>query len=463
MKTLYYKIDIALVQLFLLVIASACSNFTDVELPSSQLTAGAVFEDRVTANAAVTDIYSKIRDKGLLTGYPTGLSNQLGLYSDELQYYGISGTGQANFYNNSLTDTDAEISELWNSSYNQIYAANAVVEGLAKSATVPLADRHQLTGEALFVRALIHFYLFNTFGPVPYITSTDYKKNSTVARMPEQDLYSSIRKDLEQAAELLPRNYVSADRSRPNRAAAQALLSRLYLYNQLWDQASNTASAVINQTDLYIWPSTLDLLFEKESRSTIWQLTPSLAGANTYEGNNFIFLQGPPPSAALSNNLLNAFTTGDRRKTQWIKSVTNGTSVWYHSYKYKRKASTAVSAEYSVILRIAEQYLIRSEARAHQGDLIGAKEDLNKTRNLAGLGNTTAGTAQEIIEAVLLERRLELFTELGHRFFDLKRTGKLDQVLSISKPQWKTSARVLPLPESELQLNPNLNPQNESY
>jgi hypothetical protein len=63
----------------------------------------------------------------------------------------------------------------------------------------------------------------------------------------------------------------------------------------------------------------------------------------------------------------------------------------------------------------------------------------------------------------MIERRLELFTEFGHRFFDLKRTGRLEQELSIVKPQWKKINQLLPLPESELVLNPNLNPQNDGY
>jgi hypothetical protein len=112
---------------------------------------------------------------------------------------------------------------------------------------------------------------------------------------------------------------------------------------------------------------------------------------------------------------------------------------------------------------MAEQYLIRAEARAHQGDLIGAKEDLNKTRNLAGLQDSNAATATAIITEVLQERRREFFTEFGNRFFDLKRTAGLDATLSPIKSQWETTDRLLPLPETELLLNPNLAPQNANY
>ncbi|TCK57356.1 SusD-like starch-binding protein associating with outer membrane [Flavobacterium sp. 90] len=457
------KIYIYPMQFVLLWLFYGCSNFTDVDLPSSQLTSGTVFEEKSTANAAMLDVYSKIRESGILTGYTSGICSQLGLYADELQFYGASGTGLANYYNNSLLATDPQIAATWNSSFTQIYSANAVIEGLDRSKALPADFKQQLKGEALFVRALLHFYLLNLYGPVPYITSTDYKINSNAARMPEKIVYDLIEKDLEESINLLQKVYNGSYRVRPNKATAQTLLARVYLYSEKWEEASNMASAVLNQSDLYVWPTSLDLEFKKESKATIWQLMSNIEGANTYQGNVFIFIQGPPPSMALTENLVNAFSNGDLRKTKWLKAVSNGTVTWYHPYKYQEKSNTATSLEYPVVFRMAELYLIRAEARARAGDLIGAKQDLNKTRNLAGLGDTAAVEPAEIIDDVLTERRLEFFTEFGHRFFDLKRLGRLDKELSPLKPQWKTTNRLLPLPQSELTLNPNLSPQNAGY
>lgn len=463
MKTFHYKIYLLLLPIASLSLLYACANYTDVDLPASQLTSEKVFEDKSTANAAMVDIYSKIRDSGLLTGYRSGFCSQLGLYADELQYYSSSGSGQANFYNNSLLATHPQIAELWNSSYTQIYSSNAILEGVAKAKALTFDDKQQFRGEALFVRALIHFYLVNSFGPIPYITTTDYKMNSNVERMPESVVYDKIKADLQESVALLQYEYYGSSRVRPNKATVQALLARVCLYSEQWEEASNWASAVLNQTSLYVWPVSLDSEFKKESSATIWQLMPAIEGGNTYQGNIFIFIQGPPPSMAVSQHLLDAFSSDDLRKTKWLKAVSKGTATWYHPYKYKERSNTATSMEYSIVFRLAEQYLIRAEARAHAGDLIGAKEDLNKTRNLAGLGNTNAITAAQIIDAVQVERRLEFFTEYGHRFFDLKRTGKLNQVLSAVKPQWQTTDRLLPLPQAELVLNPKLSPQNAGY
>ncbi|SMC88814.1 RagB/SusD family nutrient uptake outer membrane protein [Pedobacter africanus] len=463
MKIFYTKIYRSLLILFIFCSVAACSKFTDVDLPSSQLGTGSVFESKATANAAITDIYSKIRERGLLTGFNSGLSVQLGLYADELQFYGLALSAQANFYNNSLIATGNETSTLWTESYNQIYAVNSAVEGINKSLALQTLDKDQLMGEALFLRGLIHFYLVNSFGPIPYIKTTNYQQNRVAGRMPEAEVYGLIKSDLEQSVTLLPTQYIGTERVRPNKWAAQALLARVCLYMQKWDEAAKASSSVLDQSSLYKWPTDLNTVFVKESLSTIWQLMPATNTQNTYEGNSFIFIQGPPTSVAITNALFGAFADNDLRRGQWLNKVTNGNSSWYHAYKYKERTTTTASKEYSIVLRIAEQYLIRAEARAHQGNLIGAKEDLNKVRNLAGLGNSTANTADEIIEAVLQERRLELFTEFGHRFFDLKRTGKLDLVLSPIKPQWGTNDRLFPIPESELLLNSNLKPQNAGY
>lgn len=447
--------------LTLATVMSACDSFVDVDLPNSQLTANTIFEEKATANAAMTDIYSKIRDNGLLTGSPGGLSHLLGIYTDELDFYGALPSGPA-FYNNSLIASNPDVKEFWNNSYNQIYAANAVIEGVVHSSKLAGADREQLIGEALFVRALLHFYLGNVYGNVPYITTTDYAVNRVAVRIPVATVYANAKADLEQAITLLPEEYVTPDRVRPNKYAAHALLARVDLYAGLWNEASNEASVVLNNTGAYTYEQDLDKIFLKESTSTIWQLAPGFSNGNTLEAQTFNFNEGPPPISALTNDFMSAFTANDQRKSHWTQAITDGTSTWYHPFKYKF-GDSGTSSEYSIILRLGEMYLIRAEARAHSGDFIGAKEDLNTIRHTAGLADTSASTQDEILDAILQERRLELFTEFGHRFFDLKRFNRIQPVLSAVKPGWDVHEDLFPVPEAELNLNPNLKPQNPGY
>ncbi|MDI9257954.1 RagB/SusD family nutrient uptake outer membrane protein [Flavobacterium sedimenticola] len=448
---------------FLLGLVVSCDSFVDVAQPNSQLTSAAVFTDYNTASAAMKDVFAKMRDVGLMTGRPVGLSHLAGVYTDELVSYQTSATSAYPFYSNALTATHSYVQDLWNSAYSQIYAANAVLEGVSHSSVLTQVQKNQLTGEALFARALLHSYLVGVYGACPYITTTDYQQNVSVSRLPKAQVYGLCISDLEEAADLLPENYIGSMRSRPNKFAAKALLARLYLYNGQWAEASNEASAVINQTGLYVWEADLNKVFLKACTGTIWQFSPAGTTGNTQEGALFVFNAGPPPVVALSPDLYNAFETGDLRRTSWIRTITSGVNTWHHAYKYKQGSGNVATTEHSIVLRLAEQYLIRAEARARQGELSNAKQDLDFIRANAGLAGTTAVTQAEIIEAVIKERRVELFTEFGHRFFDLQRTGKLDAVLTPVKVGWNSDDSLWPVPQSELLINPNLLPQNAGY
>jgi hypothetical protein len=447
----------------LLILFSGCDSFLDVDLPSSQLNTSSVFEEKATANAAMTDIYSKIRDSGLLNGGGTGMSIALGTYGDELNYYGTSLAALQNFYTNSVLPRNGTVKEWWSSSYNIIYAANTVYEGVNASTKLSQVDKDQLMGEALFVRSLVHFNLVNLFGDIPYITTTDYQQNQVAHKLATAEAYNHVIADLEAAKLLLPIDYFGGLRIRPNKLVASAFLARVYLYNGSNAEAANEASAVINDNATYSLVTDFDTIFLKESASTIWQLVPETAGGNTQEGANLIFNSAPPSFAALTPGLVNAFESGDLRKVHWIRAITDGSSTWYHSFKYKQQSFTGTTEEYSIVLRLPEMYLIRAEARAKQGDLINAKDDLNTIRHLAGLGDTSAVTQQELLMAILNERRVEFFTENGQRFFDLKRAGELNSVLTVVKPGWSSNEALFPLPENELLLNPNMLPQNPGY
>ncbi len=452
---------LALAALALLMFFSSCDNFVEVELPSSQLSSQAVFADASTANAAMLSVFAKMRDTGILNG-GMGASMAMGAYADELDYYGNASGAAAPFYNNSLMAANPDVARWWSNAYNQVYGANAVLEGVEASASLPQPVKDRLTGEALFARAFLHFYLASFYGPVPYVEVTDYRINSTLPRLALGEVYDRVASDLEQAVQLLPADYPEGERIRPNKSAAMALLARTHLYNGSWANAANAASAVINDAQ-YGWETNLDNVFVKAAPGAIWQFMPAVPGRNTIEGQTFIFLSGPPQLVALSPALLGAFEAGDQRLVKWVKTVTNAAGSWKHAFKYKLRTSTATSQEYSIVLRLAEQYLIRAEARARQGELTAALEDLDKVRLRAGLPGSPAATQQEILDAILAERRAELFTEFGHRFLDLKRFDRLNQALTPVKPGWDTTDALLPVPESEFVLNPALSPQNPGY
>ncbi|MDO5981026.1 RagB/SusD family nutrient uptake outer membrane protein [Flavivirga spongiicola] len=441
---------------------AACTDFVEVDLPKSQLPAESIFEDASMTASAVRGVYYQMRTSGLVSG--DGLNTSMGLYADELDYYRL-GQGKAleNYQNHTLGPNDPIVADFWNSAYTQIYTVNAIMEGVGGSASLAPEDKDRFRGEALFVRSYLHLLLAELFGDIPYITGTSYVANKAVGRMPKALVYDQITTDLGSAVELLPGEDASGERVRPYAAVAEAVLARAYLYTGEWTMAEAMADRVIAKFGA-LEPD-LGKVFLKDAPGTIWQLKPNGEGDNTSEGGQFIFTVAPPVNIAMSDLLFEAFEPGDQRRSTWVKAVGNatGTETWHHAFKYREQGRTDGSVEYSVQLRLAEQYLIRAESRARLGDLPGARSDINAVRNRAGLGGTAAVTPDGLLGAVLQERRVELFTEQGHRWFDLKRTGRAAGVLGPVKPNWKDAHVLLPIPGTELALNPNLLPQNDGY
>ncbi len=442
---------------FILFFLASCEDFVEADLPQNQLAGEAVFEDSATVTAALRSIYGKMRETGLLQG-SGGLNLEMGLYADELNN---SVFGTSAFFDHSLQATNPIVAGWWDNAYNLIFASNAVIEGVENSTALSLEEVNLFRGEALFVRAYLHLMLTELFGDIPYINTTDFQENNIVTRTPKSLIYESIVEDLTLAISLLPVEDTSGERVRPYRAVAQALLARTYLYSEQWEAAETVANLVINQfTGL---ESDLNAVFLKNSIETIWQFKPRSDGFNTGEGNIFIIPSAPSSKSTIGNSLLVAFEPGDQRRSAWIGSVTDGTDTLYFPFKYKERLPTDTSVEFSILFRLSELYLIRAEARAQQGDIAGAQADINIIRNRAGLGNTIAITTNALLEAILQERQVELFTEFGHRWFDLKRMGKAAEVLAPIKPGWRDTDVLLPIPEEEILVNPNLAPQNPGY
>jgi hypothetical protein len=240
------------------------------------------------------------------------------------------------------------------------------------------------------------------------------------------------------------------------------LLARVYLYTAGWADAESQASSVVS-SGLYTL-SGPDSVFLNFSNETIWQLMPVNPSLNTQEAAYFI--PGSPaliPAFPLTNDLVNAFEPGDNRFTAWTGNTTIAGQTFYYPYKYKNGGGGSVT-EYHVVFRLAEQYLIRAEARMHQNNISGAIGDLNIIRARAGLAALSPSLSPDATASALQqERRIELFAEFGHRWLDLKRTAKADLVLGALKPaSWQTTDALWPVPQAQRIVNPFLT-QNKGY
>jgi len=445
--------------LMLLMAATGCKKLVEVNPPDDQLVEGTVFLNDSSAQSAVNGVYIKImsNSKYFLNG---GTSLYPGLSADEVIRSSTS-PGEDQFSSNTLTAINQSVYvNLWKAAYSYIYQCNICITGLAKSTGVSDEVKNRLTGEVQFVRALCYFYLVNLYGDVPLVLSTNADVNAVLPRSAAANVYTQIEADLQSAIALLTNDPANTT---PTRLAAQALLARIYLYEGEWSQAETYASIVINDGK-YKLQNDLNTVFKSNSTETIFQWAPVLPNVNAPEGNIFI-----PPSAAarpvykICTVLMNAFETGDLRKSSWIKTVPLGGQTYSYPYKYKVYNSLSPT-EYNIVLRLAEQYLIRAEARANQGDIAGAVADINVIRTRAGLPPVSSAVSKDqCLLAVEQERRIELFSEWGHRWFDLKRTNRADAVLGPLKgTNWQSADKLYPIPQSELETDVHLD-QNPGY
>lgn len=448
---------------------ASCEEFVELESPDLKIVSEVVFNNDVTAISAMKGIYNELVRASFSGGWQNSVTALASLSADECTGLSITNLTYTEFEENEIMPSNTRNLEVWSSAYNIIYMTNSMLEGLENSKDLTEEIRIQLEGEAKFVRAFSYFYLVNLYGPVPLLLSTDYQINARAASNSKEEVYGQILKDLQEAIGVLADDYKEGERTYINRFAAMALLSRVNLYQQNWTAAENWSSQVIAETGKFEIMEDLNEVFLANSREAIWQLSPVGNGdTSTQTNEGAIFIIHPTsPSASLlklNDDLVGSFESQDKRLAYWI-DIHEGINAYY-PYKYKDRNSTNNLTEYSMVLRLAEQYLIRAEARAMLDNLPGAIADLNSIRSRADipaiLETDPTLTKEILLELILNERRIELFTEWGHRWLDLKRTENTSEVLAPKKPLWQDTDVLYPVPEQERLKNANLG-QNPGY
>ena len=462
----YYTLIAGL--LILSAAATSCKRLVEIPgNPPTQITEAQQFADSASAMAAVAGVYTYPNSTGgggnfsFNDGY---LALCTGLSSDELSPTSSYADLNA-FYANNLATLNNYVLSLWTNPYTGVYPVNTILTQVPLSAGLSASFKRQIVAEMKVLRALYHFDLVNLFGDVPLITSTDYKINSNIGRTPTDSVYDQILRDLTDAQQDLQANYPSAHRYRPNKNVATAFLAKVRLYRKEWQAAYDAANTVIT-SNVYNLESDLNNVFLDGSKEALWQLPADNDWMETQEAQVFLpYYPGATPSYILTPFLLNAFESGDQRLQQWVGPVNpfGGGPTVYYPNKYKNMYLSSTTEDF-MIFRFAEQYLIRAEAAAHLGRGSDALADLNILRARAGLGASTANPSDQaaVLNAVMHERQVEMFTEWGNRWFDLKRTGTATVILGSEKPGFVSSDSLYPVPNAQMQLNPLLK-QNPGY
>lgn len=450
----------------LLTVSLSCKKFVEIGPPKTELVLSEAFKEDDSATSAVLGIYiNMLSDYNLIN---SGVTVYGGLSADELEVFSDEDE-KLQFQHNRLLPTNLTIDGMWAAAYKNIVLINACIEGLEKSTTLTASVKEQLLGECKFNRAFINFYLVNLWGNVPLVLTSDYRVNTAIGQSDGETVYALIVKDLKEAQGQLTDSYPTAEKVRPNKWTATALLARAYLYHKDYMSAEAEASSII-ASGLYGPLPEVGDVFLKESKEAIWQLIPSRnLVLSTQEGYTFIgdIVYGFGPNFTINPLLLNSFDGDDTRKSAWIGTVDFQNQTYYYPLKYKDRGDYATPAsEYYIMFRLSEQYLIRAEARAQLNKLPEAITDLDAIRTRAGL-QPIQTVIQAIDKTTLLtaienENRHEFFAEWGHRWMDLKRTGRIDAVLSGEKPNWSSTAAFFPIPQSDINLNNKLI-QNAGY
>lgn len=447
----------------------SCEEMVDLDPPANQLVRQEVFKSEATVESAMTGIYYQLFQLEYSNGGRSSITTMAGLSADNIQTISTGNVSRMQFQEHEIDPDNIENLSIWSSAYNMIYAVNSFLEGLQNADNLEQSFKNQMEGQARFVRAFTYFYLTNLYGDVPLILKTDYRENQLASRTSQIDIYDQILADLIMAEEQVPEEYWNTERTSINKLVVRAFLSRVYLYSENWQEAEKFSSLVINDTGNYGLLEDLDEVFLANSAEAIWQISPIGAGGLSTQTNEGNFQIIDPifsffAAIKLEEPFIAEFDSIDKRFQNWVGYNEALDAHYVHKYKVRLSNQFPIE-EYSMVLRLGEQYLIRAESRLEQGDLAGALQDVDEIRLRSGLQPFAEIKPEisemELFEEILLQRRKELFSEWGHRWFDLKRTGQAGQVLG-EDPSWNTTDLLYPIPESERKKNPNLT-QNEGY
>ncbi|GAB3203793.1 hypothetical protein ABID22_002014 [Pontibacter aydingkolensis] len=437
---------------------TACDDVLDVE-PTTAIEAEGAVVDFTTLNRSALGVYSIMQSTNY---YGLRYLMYQDVYTDNLAHTGTFTTDRE-VSSRRINASNLQLSSTWATMYSTINRANIVLRDADRLTNITDAQRSQIKGEMLFIRGLVHFDLVKVFGAVPYVSTptTTIEEIQFLGKTPVAQVYDAVVADLQQAETLLG----TAARRDPRRAsglAAAALLARVQLQRGNNAAAEAKANQVI-ESGLFALQSNFADLYTNEGISnteSIFELDFTLNDANglgsasdpTSAGQKFYLRTEAYNTLAASAN------NGDKR----FAATTRIQNSRRRLLKYEDIANNADNV---IIIRLAEMYLIRAEARARQS--IGALPadpqviaDINRIRTRAGLQPVLTLTNNQALTEILQQRRLEFIGE-GLRFMDLKRYNLTCEVLGFCDDE--AFRNLWPIPLQQLEVNPALEPQNPGY
>lgn len=464
MTRIYYTLVMALVGIY------SCSKLE--EEPKSFVSPVNFYKTKSDALAAVTSAYAPVR----LNGSSTRNYVILGEIPTDNMFPLLNNNDRVQLDQYAHTPQNGILRETWQIFFQGITRCNVVIDRVPQIAMEePL--RNRLVAEAKFLRAFYYYHLVRLFGDLPLVTKevTSLDELTYPKRDPTAKVYEQVITDLKDAETGLPAAYTAADQGRATKGAAQAFLASVYLTLKQYQLAADKAAQLMAPASGYgLWDNYRDVFdirneFGKEAIFDAQFLSgPSGQGGNLIaffaQENNRIAGRGFG-SFQPTQELYDQFGLMDSRKAVFF---TRGTDNKYYCNKWiDADALTSDQSDNNYpLMRYAEVVLTFAEAYNELNAPINnndAYKAVNSIRKRAGLNDLVGLTQAQLREAILKERRLELCFE-GQRWFDLVRTGRLVSTLTTAgTSNVREYHNVFPIPQFEIDLNPNLKPQNQGY
>ncbi|RZT96955.1 SusD-like starch-binding protein associating with outer membrane [Ancylomarina subtilis] len=476
---------------------ASCSESWLDENPSDKLSSEGSVQNVSQAQYAVDGIYNQMTDDEYYNG---DYICNFDVMADDMR---VTQSGRLDTYYDYSFYTESSDATMWERPYEALKntaALMAVIDDIAVEGDDEIAARNDIKGQALALRGLIHFDLVKTFGKaythaggpaalgVPIVTDV-VQFDAKPARNTVEEVYTQVISDLKEGISLLKKD---VNLGHINKAAAQAILARVYLYKGDMANALTYAEEVINNSGIKLMPrdkyisewaangmseSLFELVNSSEDTGGGYETVGYLSDPNGYgqfaASDDFIAkLQAAPydvRSQLLAKDELSSDEKGDRMG---------------RILKFPGKPDQPAYTTNTRVIRLSEVYLIAAEAalgtdKTKAANYLNAvieraypTEDVLDTDGTTILFNhltdiPTVTAANITLSSVLEERRLELVSE-GHRFFDLVRNN---MTIVRGSDYWGTLNKTIemsfhkivqPIPRIELDANPNMK-QNPGY
>lgn len=373
--------------------------------------------------------------------------------------------------NKSITPANTLTRTLWGNIYSTIYIANFIEENIDGVARVSRAEKDRLLAEAKFCRAYAYFIAAYAFGDVPDVTTTDVQTNRNIPRASKQDILDRVLDDYTAALAGLPLRW-DADNATLNKQfatknAVRAGLARYYLYEGNWTAAEQYADSVISSRLQSLDSSYVTVISTEFDSESIFELAYANSssddpGTSTTGLNNILVGRREViPSNSYVQEIVNV-NAGTRRAT--IVFNANNQQGRDNGWTVTKYGTPDQGNNNITVFRLAEMYLVRAEARAQLGRVTGASgalSDVNVLRIRAKAPLAAFATQAAALSTIETERLYELSFE-GHRWFDLRRTGRINAVMNAFSTRWNEKYNLWPIPQTEIQTN-RLLVQNPGY